>query len=248
MLSYEVPSFRLWEDGRALRSNGPDTLNQELSNHRRGAGAVWLNPLHFPPHRPKEKAKIKLLKQKQVTFLHCRLQKIGTHIQHSPWLRGLAWLQNATMSAENKLLLQIHFQADDKSLNKDKITICSHLCQVDWKPAFPQQVVQNPLWQRSQPPPHLLLGCQCEGEEWGRKRERSIRPCFNPYLHVCEDAGDFAGPGSCFLVARRGLLLSPWKSSRLGWKTKDTGSQLKGNSSKTCAPVSVPGEGRTCTH
>lgn len=29
------------------------------------------------------------------------------------------------------------------------------------------------------------------------------------YLHVCEDAGDFAGPGSCFLVVRKGLRLSP---------------------------------------
>jgi len=151
MLSYEVPSFRLWEAGRAVRRNVSDTLNQELSNHRRGTGATWLNPLHFPPHRPKEKAKIKPLKQKQATFLHCRLQKTEIHIQHR--LSGSEGFPGYRMpvSAENKFLLQIHFQEGDKSLSKDMVTISSHSNQVDWKPGFPQQVVQNPLWQSEEP-------------------------------------------------------------------------------------------------
>lgn len=56
-----------------------------------------------------------------------------------------------TVSAENKFLLQIHFQEGDKSLSKDMVTISSHSNQVDWKPGFPQQVVQNPLWQSEEP-------------------------------------------------------------------------------------------------
>lgn len=178
-----------------------------------------------------------------------------TYSAQTFWLSRLPCLKNAVlnaiMSAENEVLLQLQFQDNDKSLNKDSIIIRSHSNQVGWKPGFTQQVVQGPLWQleESSTHPHMLLAMSA-WTGWAAKQEGkriSVGDLIH-YLHVCEDAGDFAGPGSCFLVVGKGLHLSPWKSSRLGWKTNDRGSQLKGNISKMRAQVCMAREGRASSH
>lgn len=56
-----------------------------------------------------------------------------THSAQTLWLSRLPWLKNtmvnATMPAENKFLLQLQCQDNDKGLNKDSIIIRSHSSQ-----------------------------------------------------------------------------------------------------------------------